>query len=51
MFRDAELVSVSDGSFANVAEAVDASLREKVRLRQLEARYFTPGSQRGWTSP
>jgi nitrogen fixation/metabolism regulation signal transduction histidine kinase len=47
MFRDAELVSVSDGSFANVAEAVDASLRDKVRLRQLEARYYTPaGSQR-----
>jgi nitrogen-specific signal transduction histidine kinase len=42
MFRDAELISVSDGSFANVAEAIDASLREKVRFRQLEARYHTP---------
>ena len=42
MFRDAELVSASDGSFANLAEAVDASLRDNMRLRQLEARYYTP---------
>ena len=45
MFRDAELISASDGSFANLAEAVDASLREKIRCRQLEARYHTPAGE------
>ena len=45
MFRDAELISVSDGTFANVAEAVDASLREKIRFRQMEARYRTPAGE------
>ena len=45
MFRDAELISASDGSFANLAEAVDASLREKIRFRQLEARYRTPAGE------
>ncbi len=45
MFRDAELISSSDGSFANLAEAVDASLREKIRFRQLEARYHTPAGE------
>jgi PAS domain S-box-containing protein len=45
MFRDAELISVSDGAFANVAEAVDASLREKIRFRQMEARYLTPAGE------
>jgi PAS domain S-box-containing protein len=45
MFRDAELISVSDGAFANVAEAVDASLREKIRFRQMEARYRTPAGE------
>ena len=36
-----------------VAEAVDASLREKVRLRQLEARYHTPAgcSNELWILP
>ena len=42
MFRDAELISSSAGACANLAEAVDASLREKIRLRQLKARYHTP---------
>jgi len=42
MFRDAELISASDGVYANLAEAVDASLREKSRFRRLEARYRTP---------
>lgn len=42
MFRDAELISSSAGAGANLAEAVDASLREKIRLRQLKARYHTP---------
>ena len=45
MFRDAELISVSDGAFANVAEAVDASLREKIRFRQMEAGYRTPAGE------
>ena len=45
MFRNAELISVSDGTFANVAEAVDASLREKIRFRQMEARYRTPAGE------
>src|SRR5438876_3820472 len=45
MFRDAELISVSDGAFANVAEAVDASLREKIRFRQIEASYRTPAGE------
>ena len=45
MFRDAELISVSDGAFANVAGAVDASLREKIRFRQMEARYRTPAGE------
>lgn len=45
MFRDAELISVSDGAFANVAEAIDASLREKIRFRQMEARYRTPAGE------
>jgi PAS domain S-box-containing protein len=47
LFRDAELVSVSEGAYANVAEAVDTGLREKTRFCRLEARYETPaGEQR-----
>jgi nitrogen fixation/metabolism regulation signal transduction histidine kinase len=42
MFRDAELVSSSDGVYASLAEAVDASLREKIRFRQLQVLYHTP---------
>jgi PAS domain S-box-containing protein len=42
MFRDAELVSVSAGESANVAEAVDAGLRGKTKPRRLEAIYHTP---------
>jgi len=45
MFREAELISASDGAYANLAEAVDASLREKIRLRQLEGRYHTPAGE------
>ena len=45
MFRDAELISASDGAYANLAEAVDASLREKSRFRRLEARYRTPAGE------
>jgi nitrogen fixation/metabolism regulation signal transduction histidine kinase len=45
IFREAELVSSSDGTFANLAEAVAASLREKVRFRRFEARYHTPAGK------
>ena len=45
MFRDAELISASDGAYANLAEAVNASLREKSRFRRLEARYRTPAGE------
>jgi len=42
MFREAELLSASDGVYANLADAIDASLREKSRFRRLEAVYRTP---------
>ena len=45
IFRDASLISTSDGSYANLAEAVQASLREKTVLRRLEAKHFTPGGE------
>jgi nitrogen fixation/metabolism regulation signal transduction histidine kinase len=45
MFRDAELISASDGAYANLAQAVDVSLREKIRFRQLEALYHTPAGE------
>lgn len=45
IFRDASLRSTSDGSFKNVAEAIQASLREKTPYRRLSARYFTPARQ------
>jgi nitrogen fixation/metabolism regulation signal transduction histidine kinase len=45
IFREAELVSASDGSFANLAEAVSVGLREKTRFQRLEARYRTPARE------
>ncbi len=42
MFRNAELISSSHGSYENLATAIDASLRERIRFRQLEGRYYTP---------
>jgi nitrogen fixation/metabolism regulation signal transduction histidine kinase len=45
LFRDAELISTSDGSYPNLAVAVDSTLREKVRLRQMEACYQTPAGE------
>ncbi len=45
VFRGAELFAASDGSFANLAEAVASSLRENARLRRLEARYHTPAGE------
>jgi PAS domain S-box-containing protein len=46
LFRDAELVSVSEGADANVAEAVDTGLRNKTGFRRLEARYQTPAGEK-----
>jgi nitrogen fixation/metabolism regulation signal transduction histidine kinase len=45
VFREAELISASDGAYTNLAEAVSASLHEKTRLKQLEARYRTPSGE------
>ena len=45
IFREAKLISASDGSFANLAEAVSVSLREKTRSQRLEARYRTPAGE------
>ena len=45
LFRDADVLSASDGTYANLAVAVDASLREKVRFRQLEGVYHTPSGE------
>jgi nitrogen fixation/metabolism regulation signal transduction histidine kinase len=42
IFREAELISSSQTTYSNVAEAVNASLREKTRFQRLEARYRTP---------
>ncbi len=42
IFREAELISSSQTTFANLAEAVNAGLREKTRFQRLEARYRTP---------
>ena len=43
IFRDAELISASaNGTFTNLAEVVNAGLREKTRFHRLEARYRTP---------
>ena len=47
IFREAELISSSQTTFANLAEAVNAGLREKTRFQRLEARYRTPtGNER-----
>jgi len=45
IFRDAELISSSQTTYANLAEAVTASLREKTRLQRLEAHYRTPAGE------
>jgi PAS domain S-box-containing protein len=45
IFRGAELISASDGAYATLAEAVEASLREKTRFRRMEARYRTPAGE------
>ena len=45
LFRNAELVSGSEDASPNVAEAVDAGLRDKTRFLRLEARYHTPAAE------
>ena len=45
IFRGAELITASDGAYATLAEAVEASLREKTRFRRMEARYRTPAGE------
>jgi nitrogen fixation/metabolism regulation signal transduction histidine kinase len=45
IFREAKLISASDGAYSNLAEAVNVSLREKKRLQRLEAHYRTPAGE------
>jgi nitrogen fixation/metabolism regulation signal transduction histidine kinase len=45
LFRNADVLSASDGAYVNLAAAVDASLREKVRFRQMEGVYHTPSGE------
>jgi nitrogen fixation/metabolism regulation signal transduction histidine kinase len=45
LFREAKLISASNGSFANLAEAVNVSLHQKTRFQRLEAGYRTPAGE------
>ena len=45
VFREAELISASDGAYTSLAEAVNVSLREKKRFQRLEAQYRTPAGE------
>ena len=45
IFREAKLISASNGSFANLAEAVNVSLHEKKKFQRLEASYRTPAGE------
>jgi nitrogen fixation/metabolism regulation signal transduction histidine kinase len=45
IFREAELISSSQTTYANLAEAVNAGLRERTRFQRLEARYRTPAGE------
>lgn len=45
IFREAELISASDGAYTNLAEAVNAGLGEKTRFQRMEARYHTPAGE------
>jgi len=45
IFRSAELISASDGGYTNLAAAIEGSVREKIKFRQLEAAYLTPTSK------
>jgi PAS domain S-box-containing protein len=45
IFRDAAVLSASDGSYASLTQAVETSLREKTPYRRLEAQYLTPSGE------
>ncbi len=45
IFREAEFISSSQTTYANLAEAVNVCLREKTRLQRLEACYRTPAGE------
>jgi nitrogen fixation/metabolism regulation signal transduction histidine kinase len=45
IFREAELISASDGAYASLAAAVNVSLREKTQFQRLEASYRTPAGE------
>ncbi len=45
IFPDTALISASEGSYASLAEAVQASLREKTPFRRLQAQHLTPGGE------
>jgi PAS domain-containing protein len=45
VFRQAELISASDGAYTSLAEAVNVSIREKKRFQRLEAQYRTPAGE------
>ena len=45
IFREAELISSSQTTYANLAEAVNVCLREKTRFQRLEACYRTPAGE------
>ena len=46
IFREAELISASQGGYANLADAVNAALWEKIRFQRMEALYRTPAGGR-----
>jgi PAS domain S-box-containing protein len=45
IFRDAAVISPADGSQATLAQAVEASLRQKTTHQRLEAEYVTPNGE------
>ncbi len=45
IFREAELISSSQTTYANLAEAVSVCLREKTKFQRLEASYRTPAGE------
>lgn len=45
IFRDAILTAPGDGSSTTLAEAINASMREKVSCRQIVSRYLTPAGE------
>ena len=45
IFRQAELISATQTTYANLADAIASSLREKTRLQRMDARYRTPSGE------